>query len=421
MKDVIALFLLAAAIASGQPTEKLQASLQRIFNSNEFSGGGRGGGARRGGGGGMRWVDGGRAYAAIEGGEIVRYDTATGKREVWVSTAQLGQKQPTDFAWSADGKKLLIAANPRRVLIRKNAAEYWVMDKASGSWRKLGGDQSAGLLFTKLSPDGSRAAYVRGTNLYVEDLESGAITTLTTDGTELVLNGVSDWVYDEEFSLADGFRWSPDGQHIAYWQFDQHDVPEYTLVNYTDGLYPTLFKYPYPKAGQTNSAVRVGVVSAKGGATTWMKAPGDPRNIYIPRMEWAGNNEVVFEQLNRLQNTLDVQLAIAATGDATIRTKALDALRGTPWPRQYSFRFLKNRLASAWANREEEAFVAFGSEAELYTQARAKDDLETVAVVCGEAAGLIRDRPGAETIVKDMAEQAEGLLRGGVQKWLTEE
>ncbi len=113
--------------------------------------------------------------------------------------------------------------------------------------------------------------------------------------------------------------------------------------------------------------------------------------------------------------------AIAATGDATIRTKALDALRGTPWPRQYSFRFLKNRLASTWANREEEAFAAFGSEALQYTQARAKDDLETVAVVCGEAAGLIRDRPGAETIVKDMAEQAEGLLRGGVQKWLTEE
>jgi dipeptidyl-peptidase-4 len=306
---------MAAAIAAGQPTEKLQSSLQRIFNSNEFSGGGRGGGGRRGGGAGTRWIEGGRAYAAIEAGEIVRYDTATGKREVWVSAAQLAQKQPTDFAWSADGKKLLIATNPNRVLIRKNAAEYWVMDKANGSWRKLGGEQGADLLFAKLSPDGTRAAYVQGTNLYVEELATGAVKALTSDGTDLILNGVSDWVYDEEFSLADGFRWSPDGQRIAYWQFDQHGVPEYTLVNYTDGLYPTLFKYPYPKAGQTNSAVRVGVVSANGGGTTWMKAPGDPRNIYIPRMEWAGSGEVIFEQLNRLQNTLDVQIANAGTGE----------------------------------------------------------------------------------------------------------
>jgi dipeptidyl-peptidase-4 len=313
-KAGVLLALVLAANALAQPTEKLKSSLERIFNSNEFSGGGRGGGGRRGGGG-TRWIDGGKSYAAIEGGEIVRYDTASGKREVWVSAAELGSKPISDFWWSADGKKLMVASNPHRVLIRKNAAEYSVLDKATGKWRKLGGDQGADLLFTKLSPDGSQAAYVRGTNLFAEDLATGAIKALTADGTDLVLNGVSDWVYDEEFSLADGFRWSPDGQRLAYWQFDQHGVPEYTLVNYTDGLYPVLFKYPYPKAGQTNSAIRVGVVSAKGGPTTWMKAPGDPRNIYIPRMEWASSGELIFEQLNRLQNTLDVQLANASTGE----------------------------------------------------------------------------------------------------------
>ena len=109
--------------------------------------------------------------------------------------------------------------------------------------------------------------------------------------------------------------WSPDGQNIAYWQFDQHGVPEYSLVNYTNGLYPQILKYPYPKPGQTNSAVRVGVVSAKGGSTHWVKAPGDPRNIYIPRMEWSGNRELILQTLNRLQNTNDVLLANSETGE----------------------------------------------------------------------------------------------------------
>lgn len=110
--------------------------------------------------------------------------------------------------------------------------------------------------------------------------------------------------------------------------------------------------------------------------------------------------------------------AIEANGDSTIRTKALDALRGVPWPRQYSFRFLKNRFSDEWANREEQAFQAFGSESAKYSQARIQDDLDTVAAVCGEAIGIIQDRPSAESIVATMAAQAENLLRSGVERWL---
>src|SRR4051794_25788103 len=275
MKRWIAILFLTSA-AAAQPSEKLQVTLQRIFNSNQFAGrGGRGGGA-------ARWMENGAAYATVEQGQIVRYDTATGARSVLVSS-----EQPiSDYAWSPDGSKVLAQSNPHRVLIRKTAGEYRVLDRKGGAPRKLGGDKGSDLLFAKFSPDGSRVAYVRDTNVFVEDLATGTIRQLTSDGTDMILNGVSDWVYDEEFRTNDCFRWSPDGQSIAYWQFDQHDVPVYSLVNYTDGLYPTIFRYPYPKAGQTNSAVRVGVVSAKGGPTRWIKAPGDPRNIYIPRMEW---------------------------------------------------------------------------------------------------------------------------------------
>ncbi|HEV2448321.1 MAG TPA: S9 family peptidase, partial [Candidatus Sulfopaludibacter sp.] len=315
-------------LAAAQPSPKLQDALKRVFNSSEFSGGGGRGGR---GGGGAHWLEDGRWYTAMERGQIVRIDAASGKSEVFVSTAQLTPKETgkplafSEYSWPAGGKKLMVAVSPHRVLIRKPAAEYWVLDLASGAWHKLGGDDGADLLYPKFSPDGTRVAYVRGTNLFVENLATGAIRPLTTDGTGMILNGVSDWVYDEEFRVNDCFRWSPDGERIAYWQFDQSGVKEYALVNYTDSLYPVIFKYPYPKAGETNSAVRVGVVSAAGGATHWMEVPGDSRNIYIARMDWAGPREVILEQLNRLQNTLDVLLCDAATGQVRRMFRDQDA------------------------------------------------------------------------------------------------
>lgn len=105
--------------------------------------------------------------------------------------------------------------------------------------------------------------------------------------------------------------------------------------------------------------------------------------------------------------------AVAGTGDETVRTKALDALRGTPWPREYSFRFMKNKLSEEWAGREGEAFAAYGSLSDRYAEARARNDTDTMAVVGGEAIGLLKDRPNAETIVKEMVEQAAAVLRKG--------
>lgn len=105
--------------------------------------------------------------------------------------------------------------------------------------------------------------------------------------------------------------------------------------------------------------------------------------------------------------------AIDATGDSTIRTKVLDALRGVPWPREFSFRFLKNKLTDEWADRESEAFKAFGTLSAQYAQARVQNDLDSIAVVCGESVGLLRDRPSAESIVTSMVEQATELLRNG--------
>src|SRR5690606_35070165 len=132
-------------------------------------------------------------------------------------------------------------------------------------------------------------------------------------------NGTSDWVYEEELDLRNAWRWSPDGKSIAYWQFDASGVRDYLLVNTTDSLYPIIERIPYPKAGTTNSAVRVGVVSADGGPTTWMKIPGDPRNHYIAWMDWAADSHTLaIQQLDRLQHTDRLLLADARTG--SVRT-----------------------------------------------------------------------------------------------------
>jgi dipeptidyl-peptidase-4 len=329
MELVLAVLLCAVPVAS-QLSQNMQDILRRI-NSGEFGAVGR-----RAPGAGVRWVDGGQGYTSTErnpkgGSDIVRYDTATGKRDVLMTADELTPPQlgkPLEFstyASSADGKRMLFAINGRTTMIRKTANDYWVLDKTDHSWHKLGGKSASGLLYAKLSPDGARAAYVRENNIYVEDIRSGAIQQLTWDGGPLIINGMSDYVYEEEFSVRDAFEWSPDSRKIAYLQFDENGVPEFALINYTDTLYPVITKYAFPKPGQTNPAVRVGVVSAAGGPALWIKTPGDPRNTYIARLGWAANpEELILQHLNRLQNTNSVLLANAETGDVRLMYRDQD-------------------------------------------------------------------------------------------------
>lgn len=323
---VLGLFLASTALAipaESLLSQNMQDILRRI-NASEFGGSG---GGRRGGPGGGRWVDGGLGYVNIErnpkgGSDIVRTETATGKREVLLSAEHLTPPalgkplEFTEYTPSADGKRVLFGANGRLVMIRKTALDYWVLDRTDNSWHKLGGNAAGGLLYAKFSPDGTRAAYVLENNIYVEDIKSGAVKQLTNDGSPQIINGTSDYVNEEELSLRDTFEWSPDGRKIAYLQFDDNGVPEFALINYTDTLYPVITKYAFPKPGQTNAAVRAGVVGADGGPTVWIKTPGDPRNTYIGRMDWTENpQEIIIQHLNRLQNTNDVLLADPATGE----------------------------------------------------------------------------------------------------------
>ena len=297
----------------------------------------------------VQWQTDGSGYLALEPSptkknfvDIVRYDASNGTRTVKVSAEKLtptGATEPLsveEFSLTADEQKLLIFTNSARVWRSNTRGDYWVLDLQTNSLRKLGGPEAkpSSLMFAKSSPDGQRVGYVRDNNIYVENLSGDAqIKKLTTDGSRYIVNGTFDWVYEEELFCRDGFRWSPDSKQIAYWQLNSEGVKEMLLINNTAALYPVVTSFPYPKAGETNSAARVGVVDAAGGPTRWIDIPGDARNNYLPRMEWAANsNELVIQQLNRRQDTNTVMLADATTGKVrNVLTEKDDAWVDIAW------------------------------------------------------------------------------------------
>jgi dipeptidyl-peptidase 4 len=245
-----------------------------------------------------------------KGRDVVSHNLMTGERSVVVAAEQLvpeGEKKPLvvkAFEFSPDETKLLIYTNSQRVWRYETRGDYWLLDLESGSLRQLGGDaEPSTLMFAKFSPDGRRVAYVRDHNLYVQDVNTLEIQPITTDGSETRINGTSDWVNEEELGLRDCFRWSPDGRRLLFWQFDTSGVGRFHLINNTDGLYPEIISFPYPKVGEMNSSTRLGVASATGGDIQWLSLPGDPREHYLPHAEWTPDGDhLLVQQFNRLQN-----------------------------------------------------------------------------------------------------------------------
>ena len=295
----------------------------------------------------IRWLEDGSGYTALETvkeyadvdperdeeGEIIKwpediifYDPETLDRSILMTAGQLtpegAEKALTidDYLWSEDRSKLLIYTNSVKVWRTKSRGDYWVLNVASGDLWQLGGSDAAEstLQFAKFSSDATRVAYVRENNIYVQKLKSRKIQQLTTDASDTTINGLFDWVYEEEFHVKDGFRWSPDGEKIAYWQLDTSAAQDFLMINNTDGLYPEVTRFPYPKVGEENSAARVGVISLDSGETVWAKLPGIAKDMYIPRMGWAnGSSHILVQQLNRKQDTNHVYAMAADSGELT--------------------------------------------------------------------------------------------------------
>lgn len=280
----------------------------------------------------VRWIAGGAAYTTLEPSSLARgakdlvsYEAASGRREIVVAAAELmpaGAFAPLEienYAWSADSSKLLVFTHVQQVQGDRSRGDYWVLDRNRKTLRKLGGSGHAAaspLRFATFSPQAEQIAYVRDNDLWVESVTDGTIARLTTDGSLKLTHGVNDVPWTCCKPPSGGFRWSPDGTRIAYWQFDMSSVPEFLMINETDAPYPFTVPQWSPRPGAPTPRVRVGVVSASGGPTVWMNIGDGPDDTYLPRMEWAASSrELILQSLSRSQELMHVLVADASTGE----------------------------------------------------------------------------------------------------------
>jgi dipeptidyl-peptidase-4 len=271
----------------------------------------------------LTWAESGDGYYRVEAGDIVHYQLPSETRTVLVNKEKLkpaGESKsivPFSFAFSAANDKVLIFTNTKKVWRLNTRGDYWVLDTKTNNFRQLGtGRPASSLMFAKFSPDAKMVAYVSEYNIYAEDLGTGKIIQLTSDGHRKLINGTFDWAYEEEFYCRDGFRWSPDSRRISYWQIDARGTKDYLMVNNTDSLYPFAVPVEYPISGEPPSPFKIGVVEIATAGTRFMKLPTDPSlGSYLPRMEWAANSqELIMQHLSRKQNESKLLLCNVATG-----------------------------------------------------------------------------------------------------------
>ncbi|MGX7690316.1 S9 family peptidase [Flectobacillus sp. BAB-3569] len=269
----------------------------------------------------INWMKDGSFYSALENGRIVKHQVTDGAAvetlfDEGVSVENLGQKITiADYTLSSNEQKILIETDPEQIYRRSSRAENFVYDIKTKKLVKLsaGGKQS----FATFSPDGTKIAFVRQNNLFMVDLNTMAERQITTDGKwNNIINGMCDWVYEEEFSFAKAFFWSPDSRKIAFYTFDESKVPEYNMQMWGK-LYPTDYRYKYPKAGEPNSAVSISVYNLVDTKTVKMDL-GKETDLYIPRIRWTINTNVLsISRLNRYQNKMELIHADAFTGKTT--------------------------------------------------------------------------------------------------------
>ncbi len=231
-------------------------------------------------------------------------------------------KKISDYRFNKDESKILITTNKQQIYRHSFTASYYIWDINQKKLISLPNNE--GIMLADFSPDGNKLAYVRNNNLYYFDIQQQKETQITTDGKiNEIINGAPDWVYEEEFSFNKAYEWSPDGKNIAFIRFDESKVKEFNLTMY-EGLYPTWYKYKYPKAGEDNSIVSVKIYNIST-QNTINADIGKETNIYIPRIKWTQDpGKLSIQRLNRLQNKFEILIANATTGETTLLYEETD-------------------------------------------------------------------------------------------------
>ena len=303
-KIILALFLSTSVL---KPFAQNTITLEDIWTKGTFSAKGVAG---------FNSMQDGKYYSAQDDNDnIIRYSFASGKAiDTLVKSTQIGLEN-FDYTWSKDERKLLFQTNLKQIYRHSFSANIYVYDFATKQLKQPIADA---VMLAEFSPDGNKIAYVKNNNLFYVDLISNKEFQLTNDGKiNSIINGATDWVYEEEFALSKGFYWNNDGSQLAFYRFDESAVKEFSMTKFNNQLYPEEYKFKYPKAGEANSAIQIYVFDI----TTWLMKVikiGTETDVYIPRIFWTNDkNMLCIERLNRLQNKLE--LLLANTQDASTK------------------------------------------------------------------------------------------------------
>lgn len=315
---LIALLLLTAGTGTAQQQKK-QLSLQDIWASAtfypEFPGV-------------MRSMKDGKHYSGLSEVQdeltLGKYSYETGE----LTTVLAGEKNfilagesealaIDDYFFSPDESKVLLTVGTEPIYRHSFSADYYVYDFKTKKLTKLTEGTTKQSLAT-FSPVENKVAFVRENNVFIKDLDSGKETQVTTDGKwNHIINGAVDWVYEEEFSFNSGMAWSPDGKSLAYYRFDESNVPEFGMDMYQGNLYPEEYSFKYPKAGEANSIVTLFIHDLATNKNIPVEV-GSETDQYIPRIKWTTDNRLSFIRMNRLQNKLELMFADRNTGKSKV-------------------------------------------------------------------------------------------------------
>ena len=273
----------------------------------------------------FKWSKDGKSYTTLTNQEIRRYSFQNDLYDIVISSSELSQNRKDSlfingYFFSKNEEKILLKTNSESIWRRSERSHYFVYDiKARTLHPVVSTDyKDIKIYYASFAPDDSKVAFVRENNLYYYDLNTKKEIQITTDGKHNhIINGISDWVYEEEFGFSKAFFWSPDGSKIAFYRFDESDVKEFTMTLWGEGKYPSYSTFKYPKVGEKNALVQIGVYDLKDQSIVWIPL-SQGQDTYIPRIKWTRSSNILsITQMNRFQNKLNLLFANTTTGELT--------------------------------------------------------------------------------------------------------
>ena len=341
--SMLLLFLL---ISSGYLTGQKKITLSDIFQSGKL---------RTRSVPGFNYLNDGKTYVVRNEKGIMIHELTTGSEVATYLSVEDFQRavgesaEIEDFSFSPQENKLAIGTGLKPIYRHSNKGSYYVFDRDKKSFKSLlGGKAVSNPMF---SPDGNKIAYTHENNLYYLDLITGRDIQVTQDGKwNYFINGMCDWVYEEEFGFTRAFEWSVDSRSIAFLKFDESNVPEYTIQYQRDSIYPLDYTFKYPKVGEPNAIVSVFIYNLDNGKVIAVSEPSSP-DIYYPRIKWTQDpSKVCVFQMNRHQNDLKLLLADVNTGHTELLMQETN-------PRYIEindhFKFLKDGKRFLWVSEGE--------------------------------------------------------------------